>query len=170
MDLYLVRHGIAYNADAKRWPDDRDRPLTPDGEKRFRRAARGLAELVASVDVVLSSPFSRAWRTAELLASDAKWPTPVACDALEAGGSPAGVLLAVQRQTNATEVAAVALVGHEPSMHELVSYLLTGDTSRAHVEFRKGGVARLEVGVGLQPGSARLVWLLAPKILRGLAS
>jgi phosphohistidine phosphatase SixA len=80
------------------------------------------------------------------------------------------VLLAVQRQTNASGVAAVALVGHEPSMHELVSYLLTGDTSKAHVEFRKGAVARLEVGIGLQPGSARLVWLLAPKILRGLAS
>jgi phosphohistidine phosphatase len=167
MDLYLVRHGIAFDADAKRWPDDRDRPLTPDGEKRFRRAARGLAELVASVDIVLSSPFARAWRTAELLASDAKWPTPVACDALEAGGTPAGALLAVQRQTN---VSAVALVGHEPNMHELASYLLTGNTSRAQVEFRRGAVARLEVGIGLQPGSARLVWLLAPKILRGLAS
>jgi phosphohistidine phosphatase len=166
MDLYLVRHGIAFDADATRWPDDRDRPLTPDGEKQLKRAARGLAKLVSPVDLVLSSPFNRAWRTAQLLASDAKWPTPVACDPLEAGGSPAGVLLAVQQHADAS---AVALVGHEPSMHELVSYLLTGDTTRAQVEFRKGGVARLQVGQGLLPGSGRLVWLLAPKVLRGLA-
>jgi phosphohistidine phosphatase len=167
MDLYLVRHGVAYDADAARWPDDRDRPLTPEGEKRFRRAARGLAELVDPVDVLLSSPFSRAWRTAELLSAEAGWPKPVACDALEAGGSPAGVLQALQPRAGEK---AVALVGHEPSMSELVSYLLTADTTHAQVEFRKGGVARLELDEGLQPGTARLVWLLAPRILRGITA
>jgi phosphohistidine phosphatase len=167
MDLYLVRHGIAYDADPARWPDDRDRPLTPEGEKRFRRAARGLSKLVSPVEVVLSSPFSRAWRTAELLASDAKWPKPEACQALEAGGSPAGVLLALQAHSGAT---AAALVGHEPSMHELLSYLLTADVTRVPVDFRKGGVARVQVGVGLGPGSARLIWMLSPKVLRGLAN
>jgi phosphohistidine phosphatase len=166
MDLYLVRHGIAYDADPTRWPDDRDRPLTSDGEKRFRRAARGLAELISPVDVVLSSPYSRAWRTAELLASDAKWPKPEACQALEPGGSPAGVLLALQAYATAS---AAAVVGHEPSMHELLSYLLTADTRRVPVDFRKGGVARVQVGVGLQPGSARLIWMLTSRVLRGLA-
>jgi phosphohistidine phosphatase SixA len=76
------------------------------------------------------------------------------------------VLQTLRSHTNAR---AIALVGHEPSMHELVSYLLTAETTHAQVEFRKGGVARLELGEGLQPGTARLVWLLAPKILRGLA-
>ena len=166
MDLYLVRHGIAFDADVSRWPDDRERPLTADGEKLFRRAARGLAEVVSPVDVVLSSPFSRAWRTAQLLASDAKWSKPEACQALEPGGSPAGVLLALQPYAGAS---AAALVGHEPSMHELLSYLLTADIRRVPVDFRKGGVARVQVGIGLQPGSATLIWMLAPKILRGLS-
>ena len=67
MDLYLVRHGVAYDPDPAQWPDDKDRPLTQDGEKRFRRAARGLRELVPTVSVVLSSRWVRAWRTAELL-------------------------------------------------------------------------------------------------------
>ncbi|HYW88631.1 MAG TPA: phosphohistidine phosphatase, partial [Chloroflexota bacterium] len=137
------------------------------GEKRFRRAARGLAVLVSSVDVVLSSPFSRAWRTAELLASDAGWPKPVACEALEAGASPTGALQALQAHASDS---AVAMVGHEPDMHELVSYLLTADTAHAQVEFRKGSVARLELGEGMRPGSARLIWLLAPKVLRSLAT
>ncbi len=77
MDLYLVRHGIAYDPDPAQWPDDKDRPLTPEGEKRFRQVARGLRELVPSVSVVLSSPWARAWRTAELLEKEAHWPAPV---------------------------------------------------------------------------------------------
>jgi phosphohistidine phosphatase len=161
MDLYLVRHAAAADPDPTQ--SDRERPLTVDGEKRFRRAARGLASLVAGVDVLLSSPYRRAWQTAELLSS-AGWPAPVRSEALEAGRAPAEILQALQAYSSSESV---ALVGHEPTMHELVSYLLTADTGHAQVEFRKGSVARLEVD-GLRPGSARLVWLLAPKILRAI--
>jgi phosphohistidine phosphatase len=163
MDLYLVRHASAFDPDASKWPTDRARPLTPEGEKRFRRAAQGLVSVVPSVDVVLSSPYARAWRTAELLA-EAGWAAPVECDALGAGRAPADVLQGIQAYSGS---ASLALVGHEPTMHELVSYLLTADTS-AEVEFRKGAVARLELDE-LRPGGAILRWLLAPKILRGLA-
>src|SRR5258707_10153879 len=92
MDLYLVRHGIAYEPDPAKWPDDKDRPLTPEGEKKFRQAARGLRELVPSVSVVLSSPWARAWRTAEILEKEAHWPAPVAGGALGSGRSPAAAL------------------------------------------------------------------------------
>src|SRR5207245_576205 len=113
-------------------------------------------------------PWARAWRTAELLEKEAGWPAPVACEALESGRSPAEVLQALQPFTGST---AVVLVGHEPNMHELASYLLTADTSHAQIEFGKGGVAYLEVGEGSpRPGAARLVWLLTPKVLRALAS
>ena len=164
VDLYLVRHGIAYDPDPAQWPDDKDRPLTPEGEKRFRQVARGLRELVPSVSVVLSSPWARAWRTAELLEKEAHWPAPVASEALESGRSPAEVLQALQPFDGS---AGVVLVGHEPNMHELASYLLTADTGHAQLEFRKGGTAYLELGEGSpRPGAARLVWLLTPKALR----
>ena len=164
MDLYLVRHASAFDPDQTQWPTDRDRPLTPDGEKRFLRAAKGLASVVSSVDAMLSSPYARAWRTAELLA-EAGWPAPVECEALEAGRSPADALQALQEYRRS---ASVALVGHEPAMHELVSYLLTADAGHAQVEFRKGAVARLELDE-LRPGGAILRWLLQPKLMRGLA-
>lgn len=167
MDLFLVRHAVAFDADESKWPDDRERPLTPDGEKRFRRAARGLGQLVPSVDVVLSSSYARAWRTAELLEKEAGWPKPIVCAALESGRAPAEVLQALQPYTGAD---AVALVGHEPRLHELASYLLTADTGHAHLEFRKGGVARVEIGDSLRPGAARLRWLLAPKVLRAIGA
>ena len=74
MDLYIVRHAIAGHADGSRWPDDADRPLTPEGAKSFRAAAAGLRRIVSSVDVLLSSRFVRAWQTAELLHEVAGWP------------------------------------------------------------------------------------------------
>jgi phosphohistidine phosphatase SixA len=91
----------------------------------------------------------------------------VACEALAATGrAPAEVLQALQ-PFNGSD--AIALVGHEPSLHELASYLLTGDTTHAQIEMRKGAVARIEVGEGLRPGAGRLLWLLPPKVLRALS-
>ncbi len=42
MDLYLVRHAIAFDRDPVTWHQDAERPLTPQGIDRFRQAARGL--------------------------------------------------------------------------------------------------------------------------------
>ena len=62
----------------------------------------------------------------------------------------------------------VALVGHEPSLHELASYLLTADTYHVQLEFRKGAVAALQLDEGMRPGAARLLWLAQPKLLRAI--
>ena len=42
MDLLIVRHAIAMERDAKRWPDDRLRPLSARGIARGSKAAAGL--------------------------------------------------------------------------------------------------------------------------------
>ena len=74
--LYIVRHPVAHERDANRWPDDAKRPLAPEGEERFRRGAEGILRLVLEVGCVLSSPFVRAWRTAEILEQKG-WPASV---------------------------------------------------------------------------------------------
>ena len=165
MNLYLVRHAIAFDHDPATWPDDRDRPLTPQGEKRFRRAIRGLQDLVPNVDVVLSSPLVRAWRTDELLQKKGGWPEPTRFDPLEPGTPPQDVLDALQPHASAQSV---ALVGHEPSLHELASFLLTGDPNSVRLTMKKGGVACLAVDDGLRGGSAALEWVLQPRVLRSL--
>jgi phosphohistidine phosphatase len=165
MDLYLVRHGIAFDQDAERWPDDSRRPLSPEGEERFRQAARGLGTLVPSVDVHLASTFVRAWRTAELLTEEAGWPKPEPAPELESGTDPKRMLALLARVATG---GSVAMVGHEPDLSELVSYLLTGSMSRVLVEMKKGSVACLGLDGGAAPGSASLRWLLTPKALRGL--
>ncbi len=169
MDLYIVRHAVAYKRDENRWPDDVQRPLTPEGEERFRRAAGGILRLVPEVDLVLSSPFTRAWRTAEIL-EKAGWPTPEPLEELEPDYPPHKILSVLARYAPGVE--SVALVGHRPNLHELVSYLLTGDqideARGARVRIKKGGAVRLSFDGLPEPGAGSLEWLLTPKTLRRL--
>lgn len=167
MYLYLVRHAIAFDHDPVAWPDDRERPLTQQGEKKFRRAARGLSELVPRVDVVLSSPLIRAWQTAEILQQRAGWPEALKFDPLEPGTPPGEAVEALQPHASAQTV---ALVGHEPSLHELASYLLSGDPNTVRLTMKKGGVACLSTADGIQAGAASLEWVVQPRVLRSLNS
>jgi len=166
MELYLVRHAVAHLRDAKRWPDDGKRPLTPAGEDRFRQAARGLRRVAPTVDLVLASPFDRAWRTAELLHEEAGWSKPERCEAIEADRSPTEGIEALRSHLGA---GSVALVGHEPNLSELASILLTGNATRLSMDFKKGGVACLQLDDGLRRSSALLRWFVSPKVLRSLA-
>jgi phosphohistidine phosphatase len=165
MQIYLVRHAIAAQRDPEQWPDDRDRPLTPKGEQRFRKAARGLGKVVSSMDMVFSSPLERAWRTAVILREEIGWPDPAAWSQLEPGRSPQQVMLALTPHASAP---AVALVGHEPALSDLASYLLVGSGKGADIVMKKGGVALLSVEGPPQAGSATLEWLLTPRALRSL--
>jgi len=164
VDLYVVRHGIAFDQDPAQWPDDRLRPLTPEGEDRFRGVARALARITDGVDVTLASPYVRAWRTAEILAEEAGWPSPVACQPLEADRPPDQTIDVLRSHARRT---AIAVVGHEPHLGELISLLLTGGNDVA-VSMKKGGVALLSFDGTPSPASAELRWLLPPKLLRGL--
>ena len=155
MQIYLVRHAIAENRDAERWPDDAERPLTKAGEESFREAARGLARIVPSVDVVLASPYVRAWRTAEILHEEAGWPPPVRCEELEAWRAPSDALEPLGEYKGSA-----ALVGHEPYLSRLVSQLLTKDDDVVDIDLKKGGVILVEDRV--------LRWYAAPKILRAI--
>ncbi len=165
MDLLLIRHGPAADRDPSRWPDDRNRPLTPEGERSTRRAAKGLARLEPGVDKVVSSPAVRARATAEIfrevLAIDAElelW------DELEPDTSPGPILERVQRYSRRR---GVALVGHEPTLGELLGLAVTGD-SVPITRFAKAGVAQLTFPREARAGAAEIDWILTRKQLERL--
>jgi phosphohistidine phosphatase len=64
--------------------------------------------------------------------------------------------------------ATVAVVGHEPNLSELASYLLTGGGDVAPIQMKKGGVACLSIDGRPAPRSASLRFLATPKLLRAL--
>jgi phosphohistidine phosphatase len=164
--VYLIRHAVAHKRDQERWPDDSRRQLTPEGEEEFEAAARGLASVVPEVEVLLSSPYERAWRTAEILAKQAGWPAPEILSALEPDVSPERVVVALQTYQGKQSV---ALTGHRPCLHELAAYLLTGDVGGADMKIKKGGVVCIEFDDGPKAGAGKLRWLFTPKVLRNIA-
>jgi phosphohistidine phosphatase len=165
MDLYLVRHAIAEERDPARWPDDAERPLSAKGVDRFERAARGLATLVPSVDLVLASPYARAWHTAEILAKEASWPLPVRTDELGSERTAEEALATIQAVRGA---GAIAAVGHEPNLSELASLVVTGAIDLP-LQLKKGAALAVTFVGAIEPGGAYLRWLLPPKALRSLA-
>ena len=161
-ELYFVRHGLAEErGDA--WPDDTKRPLTEEGMSRLRKAVRGLAGMGVSIDVVLTSPLVRARQTADLLAGglDPR-PSIVNVDSLAPAGSYAAVLADLEKHSRKCRL---ALVGHEPMLGELAARLIG---SRHPIEFKKGGVCRIDVEDLPPAGPGDLRWMLTPKILRAL--
>jgi len=157
--LLIVRHADAGERDPAQWPDDSQRPLSPRGRKRHRRVARRLHRRELVPTLLLSSPWLRAWQTAELTASVTGGPAPVACEALAETPDLRRIIAAIGKPDSG---AIVALVGHEPWTGELASLLLTGDARRMQIDFPKSGVLGLEVEeVG--PGSAVLKFLVRPK-------
>jgi phosphohistidine phosphatase len=161
MQLIIVRHAIAVPRGTPGVPDE-DRPLTPEGEQKFREAARGLARLVDRPDALLTSPWLRARQTAAIAADAWGGLEPKATAAL-AGGSFEEQAEVLDRYPGD---ATVAVVGHEPYVSELLARLL-GTRRDDRVEFKKGGAALVDVPGRLAAGG-RLVWFLPPKALRKL--
>ena len=172
MELYLVRHADAFQKDPDRWRHDGKRPLTPEGEKEFRLAVRGLARIVPKVDVILSSPFQRAWRTAEMLSELDSWPAPEPSSVLRAGrrsrrgASPEEVTLALEDYPDAKRV---AVVSHKIRLRELAGYLLTGKDDGMNIRIWQGSVTCIRFDGAPAPGTGKLRWLLTPKALLSLA-
>jgi phosphohistidine phosphatase len=70
MEIIFLRHAPAGEREdwAKTGRPDSERPLTMDGRKRAREAAKGLARLIETADLVATSPWSRARETAAFAA------------------------------------------------------------------------------------------------------
>ena len=65
MRLIIIRHATAVPHGTPGYADE-DRPLTPEGEAKFREAARGLARAYDRPDALLTSPWLRARQTAAI--------------------------------------------------------------------------------------------------------
>jgi phosphohistidine phosphatase len=161
MQLLIIRHAIAVPRGTPGIPDE-DRPLTPEGEQKFREAAKGLASLVGRPDALLTSPWLRARQTAAIAAAAWGRLEPEETAALASGSFEEQAAVLDRYPGDAT----VAVVGHEPWVSELLARLL-GTRHDARLEFKKGGAALVDVP-GRLAGGGTLAWFLPPKVLRKL--
>jgi phosphohistidine phosphatase len=160
-ELYLIRHGLAAER-GENYPDDTKRPLTSRGIQKLRREAKALNALDVSFDVILTSPLVRARQTAEALASVLRVPPPVInAPSLAPGGTHNAIIDELAKQSHRRKK--MAVVGHEPGIGELAARLLG---LRKPVEFKKGGICRIDVTALPPTGPGQLRWLLTPRMLR----
>jgi phosphohistidine phosphatase len=166
MRLLLLRHAIAEEREdfARTGRDDRLRPLTDEGRKRMKQGARGLKHLVPEIDLLVTSPLTRAAQTAAVVDSVYGGLKEVEIDELAPEAAPADFLRWLRKRTEET----VAVVGHEPSISLILSYLLTG-TERRIFAFRKAGACLVEFPGEVGAGTGTLLWALTPAQLRELA-
>ena len=165
MYVFLVRHAIAHERDSERWPQDSLRPLTPAGERRFRKAARGLASLLPRGTVILTSPYVRARDTATLLAKAARRKAPIECAELAAGSDPRQVFGLLRGRRDKS----VVLVGHEPDLCRFLCAALDDKPAMLALPFKKGGAACIEFDSAAVTGRGALRWFVPPRVLRALS-
>jgi phosphohistidine phosphatase len=162
MEIYVLRHGIAVERGTPGYKKDSDRPLTKEGEEKMRQIAAGMLTMELNFDLILSSPYERAAKTARIVAGELNEEVTFS-DALEPEGNP----LALISQINDEKPQRVLLVGHEPDLSRLISVLVSG-SSDAAIEFKKGGLCKMTAGKLSFGQCATLNWLLTPKQLRSL--
>ena len=167
MRLLVVRHAIAEDRDefAETGQSDDMRPLTGDGIRKMKKAAKGLQQAIDTIDYVATSPLTRAAQTAEILS-----------EAFGIGGAEVTpVLVPEAKPEDFAEWCAthadkdvVAIVGHEPHLSSLVTWLLTGN-AKSRIDLKKGGACLIDFESAPGGSGGVMVWLLTPRLLRDLA-
>jgi phosphohistidine phosphatase len=161
--LYIVRHGIAVEPGTPGIPDDK-RLLTSKGEKRIRQIARGLARLDLKLDRIVTSPLPRARATAEIIADELGTPEIVeTSNVLQTGSSAA----TVERWLRERTLDRLMIVGHNPTLSDLVSLLVLGAAQPAFCDLKKGGIAAL-TRAAAATGLYQVHWIAPPRLVRGL--
>jgi phosphohistidine phosphatase len=163
--VVVVRHGIAeVPSTGNDCKPDAERALTRRGIRKMRKGARGMAVMLPALEAIASSPLTRAMETAEIISKAFK-NSPITPLVSLAPGKPPGPVVDWLRQQ--PRGATVALVGHEPDVGQLVTWLLTG-LRQSVIPMKKGGACLLEFSQEVKPGRAKLTWALRPGQLRRL--
>lgn len=167
VQLLVIRHAIAEDRDVfgRTEGDDDLRPLTDDGRKKMTRGAQGLQTLVPMLDLIASSPLVRAQQTAAIVAKAYGISVGETTPVLEPD-APLAQFLTWAAAHEDKDV--IAVVGHEPHLSALVTWLMCGvDDSR--LVLKKGGACLLEFTGRPRRAGAVLHWLHTPAALRELA-
>jgi phosphohistidine phosphatase len=163
MQLLVIRHGIAENPSAvATGQDDSGPPLSKEGKQMMKRVAAALREIVDKIDVIGASPLLRAQQTAQIVAKAYDDLAVVTVEDLLPESDPPA-LMNWLRQHSTVDV--VAIVGHQPNLGRVVTWLMSG-VKDPRVDLAKGGTCLIEFSGNVSAGNGTLQWLLTPSLLR----
>jgi len=153
MRLYLVQHAEAVDK-----AENPDRPLSEKGKSDANRMAVFLRQAGVSVEALFHSGKLRAAQTSDRLRhAIAPGAIPIAKDELGPNDDPAPLA-----RSSLTWDRDTMLVGHQPYMGKLVSFLTTRKESSLLTQFTPGTVICLE---RTKDFHWELVWMVKPELL-----
>lgn len=158
MLLYLLRHAEAVDREEEQ--PDADRVLTEKGIGQARRVGKFCVREGIIPDLVLTSPFSRARATANIVADELDVDVQVEMF-LSAGMNPDTALEELQAWCR---FASVMIVGHEPDFSHLCGVLL-GIQKSGGIWLRKASLTGIEIP-RMAPGCGELHFSLPVRLMR----
>ena len=126
------------------------------------KVAEGMRCLKLEFDVILSSPYERAKRTAEIVCEIFDQKLQLS-DYLKSDSDPKLLIQELNSRYQSRD--SIVLVGHEPDLSKLVSLLCCG-TTEFSTTLKKGGLCKLSVSKLKAQKCASLEWVLTPGQLR----
>ena len=164
MNCLLLRHGIAVSP--QEWSGtEPDRPLTKEGHAKARKAAEGLRRIAVQPTHILSSPFTRAQETANIVKDVLGIEAEIQlCPELVYDQSPL-LLFPVLRKFSQTAI--VLCVGHEPHLGQTAAIMIFGKGSLG-LSLKKAGACLIAFESNVKPGVGTLEWWAPPAQLRQL--
>jgi phosphohistidine phosphatase len=164
MRLIFVRHGMAqghFNLD-----QDKDylRELTEEGITELRKTFKTFKKSQKRIDVIFTSPLSRAVQSAEILwenYTDANLEMMADLDILD---DPAHLVEYISFLPND---GTYAFVGHDPHLTRAIASILSLHPEHDFLNLKKGGICVLEGGMW---DGFTLELLLSPKAIKTLRS
>lgn len=152
-ELVFMRHGHALSRTEAGVNSDSERPLSAAGEKEALETALHLSGSGFAPDLIISSPFRRADRTAEICAGVFPSAARETASALS-DGPPQALVDLVQRFYEGK--ARVLIVGHQPLLGGIAGYFL----GQEGFDLSPAGFVHLKPGKN--PGTAVLAEFYAP--------
>lgn len=170
MNLYIMRHADA-GVPRENPVLDAKRGLVKEGKQQCMLMAGVLTALKAQIDVIVASPLKRARQSAQFVATEIGFESPILTSPALA---PDGDFPALQQLlTEHADREGLLLVGHNPNLHQFLAKLISvngNGNGNGHNHLQGGGSIRLRKGaiarVDLARRPAQLQWLIDPRLAK----
>ena len=161
MEIYFLRHANAgqHIATGKR---DEKRPLDAEGIEQSHEVGKALKSLEVKPAIIVSSPLKRAVQTAELVGKELGHDDAVQLDDSLRPDASYQQFQALVRQHS--KQPSIMVVGHNPTLSEFLSRMISDGAVKTAIELRKGAVAKVEI----KRSRGTLSWCITPRVVRGI--
>lgn len=162
MIIYFVRHASAGQKKLSGKKDEK-RPLDSDGVQQCTQMGRILSSMEVGVDAIISSPLKRATQTAALIANEIGYEGKLHIENALRPEAKYDHFRDMLRDYSKNE--SIMVIGHNPNFSDFLGRTVAGNGERAHLDMRKGSVARIES----KQKKYVLDWLLTPRLAKAAA-